>query len=283
MMTMMPSVIGINHNCVISRRTTSIGKRALSAAAAAAGGNQRRAGGLRRTANAGPPQGREGTPAATGAVWNGPTTTAPYAMLIHTPCFPSRTKTSRLASIAPGQSYPCARLYSQSSFVANPLMPQHQQQQQQRLELERQEEVIRFPSSSLPSLPRQETETTTTQPVLLNSKEHAVGYLSKILNARVYDAAIETELQEAKNLSTVSVYVLVFVCVRVCLCPSIHHPSQCCPSVCPSVVEKPKRPTSLAPQKQSVTSLWSVCATFTNTLQTNILFLQCFTFGRSFV
>jgi hypothetical protein len=41
------------------------------------------------------------------------------------------------------------------------------------------------------------------KPVLLNSKEHAVGYLSKILNARVYEAAIETELQEAKNLSAV--------------------------------------------------------------------------------
>lgn len=40
-------------------------------------------------------------------------------------------------------------------------------------------------------------------PVLLNSHEHAVGYLSKILNARVYEAAIETELQEAKNLSSV--------------------------------------------------------------------------------
>eukprot|EP00591_Stephanopyxis_turris_P013988 CAMPEP_0195532766 /NCGR_PEP_ID=MMETSP0794_2-20130614/39070_1 /TAXON_ID=515487 /ORGANISM="Stephanopyxis turris, Strain CCMP 815" /LENGTH=586 /DNA_ID=CAMNT_0040665109 /DNA_START=155 /DNA_END=1915 /DNA_ORIENTATION=+ len=40
------------------------------------------------------------------------------------------------------------------------------------------------------------------KPVLLNAKEHAVGYLSKILNARVYEAAIETELQEAKNLST---------------------------------------------------------------------------------
>jgi hypothetical protein len=40
-------------------------------------------------------------------------------------------------------------------------------------------------------------------PVLLNAKEHAVGYLSRILNARVYEAAIETELQEAKNLSTV--------------------------------------------------------------------------------
>jgi hypothetical protein len=41
-------------------------------------------------------------------------------------------------------------------------------------------------------------------PVLLNAKEHAVGYLSRILNARVYEAAIETDLQEAKNLSTVS-------------------------------------------------------------------------------
>jgi hypothetical protein len=41
------------------------------------------------------------------------------------------------------------------------------------------------------------------KPVLLNAKEHAVGYLSKILNARVYEAAIETELQEAKNLSNV--------------------------------------------------------------------------------
>ena len=40
-----------------------------------------------------------------------------------------------------------------------------------------------------------------TKPVLLNAKEHVVGYLSRILNARVYDAAIETELQHAKNLS----------------------------------------------------------------------------------
>ena len=55
------------------------------------------------------------------------------------------------------------------------------------------EEVVSFPSSE------QEEET----PVLLNSKEHAVGYLSKILNARVYDACKETELQEAKSLSMV--------------------------------------------------------------------------------
>jgi hypothetical protein len=40
-------------------------------------------------------------------------------------------------------------------------------------------------------------------PVLLNSKEHVVGYLSRILNARVYDACRETELQDAKNLSSV--------------------------------------------------------------------------------
>jgi len=57
------------------------------------------------------------------------------------------------------------------------------------------EDVVTFPSSTEP-----DRET----PVLLNSKEHAVGYLNKILNARVYDAAIETQLQEAKSLSMVS-------------------------------------------------------------------------------
>lgn len=57
------------------------------------------------------------------------------------------------------------------------------------------EEVVTFPSSNA------EGEEV---PILLNSKEHAVGYLSKILNARVYEAAIETKLQEAKNLSSVS-------------------------------------------------------------------------------
>lgn len=41
------------------------------------------------------------------------------------------------------------------------------------------------------------------KPVLLNAQEHAVGYLSKILNARVYDAARESDLQHAKNLSAV--------------------------------------------------------------------------------
>lgn len=61
------------------------------------------------------------------------------------------------------------------------------------------QEMIRFPSSES----GKSTVMESTTPVLLNSKEHAVGYLSKILNARVYDAAIETELQEAKNLSTV--------------------------------------------------------------------------------
>ncbi len=58
-------------------------------------------------------------------------------------------------------------------------------------------EFIDFPVSAKDSNERVK------QPILLNSKEHAVGYLSKILNARVYDAAIETELQEAKNLSSV--------------------------------------------------------------------------------
>jgi len=54
-----------------------------------------------------------------------------------------------------------------------------------------QEEVIEFPTAD-----------GGTEPVLLNSKEHAVGYLSRILNAKVYEAAVETDLQHAKNLST---------------------------------------------------------------------------------
>lgn len=54
-------------------------------------------------------------------------------------------------------------------------------------------ELINFPSSSSESHE---------SPVLLNAKEHAIGYLSKILNARVYEAAIETKLQYAHNLSS---------------------------------------------------------------------------------
>lgn len=54
------------------------------------------------------------------------------------------------------------------------------------------DEVIGFPSD----------EKGVEVPVLLNSKQHAVGYLSKVLNARVYEASIETELQHAKNLSS---------------------------------------------------------------------------------
>jgi len=54
------------------------------------------------------------------------------------------------------------------------------------------EDVMTFPSSELGNEDK---------PVLLNSKEHAVGYLNRILNARVYDAAIETQLQDAKTLS----------------------------------------------------------------------------------
>ena len=56
------------------------------------------------------------------------------------------------------------------------------------------EELIHFPSD----------DRDVPTPVLLNAKEHAIGYLSKILNARVYEAAIETDLQHAKNLSAVS-------------------------------------------------------------------------------
>lgn len=58
-------------------------------------------------------------------------------------------------------------------------------------------EVLNFPASSATLDPD------STQPVLLNAKEHVVGYLSRILNARVYDVCIETELQHAKNLSAV--------------------------------------------------------------------------------
>ena len=55
-------------------------------------------------------------------------------------------------------------------------------------------------TSEMVSFPAVDNES---KPVLLNSKEHAVGYLSRILNARVYEAAVETELQSAKNLSSV--------------------------------------------------------------------------------
>jgi len=58
-------------------------------------------------------------------------------------------------------------------------------------------EVLSFPATSNPS-PDNSLEY---QPVSSNSKEHVVGYLNKILNARVYEAAIETELQHAENLS----------------------------------------------------------------------------------
>lgn len=64
----------------------------------------------------------------------------------------------------------------------------------------RTQEVIRFPVKPEDTIVKEETT-----PVLLNAKEHVVGYLSKILNARCYDACVETDLQEAKNLSAVRV------------------------------------------------------------------------------
>lgn len=64
-------------------------------------------------------------------------------------------------------------------------------------------EVINFPAVDRNS----PTYNTDIKPVLLNSKEHAVGYLSRILNARVYEAAIETDLQHAKNLSAVRCFL----------------------------------------------------------------------------
>jgi len=71
----------------------------------------------------------------------------------------------------------------------------------------RTQEVICFPKKApdVTHPPFSSLHDATTTPVLLNAREHAVGYLSKILNARVYDAAVETELQEAKNLSAVRI------------------------------------------------------------------------------
>lgn len=60
-------------------------------------------------------------------------------------------------------------------------------------------DMMNFPSSSTKQGPGESNE----EPVLLNSKEHAVGYLNRILNANVYDAAVETQLQHAKSLSKV--------------------------------------------------------------------------------
>ena len=65
-------------------------------------------------------------------------------------------------------------------------------------------DVLSFPFGS-------KDEGSELKPVILNAKEHAVGYLSRILNARVYEAAIETELQEATNLSTVSNFLLIML------------------------------------------------------------------------
>jgi len=65
--------------------------------------------------------------------------------------------------------------------------------------------TITEPSSEVTSLPAavipSPDKNSGYKPVSLNSKEPVVGYLNRILNARVYEAAIETELQHAKNLS----------------------------------------------------------------------------------
>lgn len=78
-------------------------------------------------------------------------------------------------------------------------------------------EVVKFPSVDRDD----PTYNVDDKPVLLNSKEHAVGYLSRILNARVYEAAIETELQHAKNLSAVRVWSCV-ACEGFCVSLMMH-------------------------------------------------------------
>ena len=62
-------------------------------------------------------------------------------------------------------------------------------------------EVVSYPATDTSS---SEDNAEYEKPILLNSKEHVVGYLNRILNARVYEAAVETDLQYAENLSTVS-------------------------------------------------------------------------------
>jgi len=62
--------------------------------------------------------------------------------------------------------------------------------------------VVNFPATSVDTNADDDMKQATTKPILLNSKEHAIGYLSKILNAKVYEAAVETDLQHAKNLSS---------------------------------------------------------------------------------
>ena len=49
-------------------------------------------------------------------------------------------------------------------------------------------------------------------PRVLFTEEHE-EYITKVLNARVYDAAIETELQHAKNLSAVSYPIFTCFCI----------------------------------------------------------------------
>jgi len=68
------------------------------------------------------------------------------------------------------------------------------------------QEYTSFPTSSPPSDTNNTstaapTDTENTKTILLNSNQHAVGYLGRILNASVYDAAIETQLQHASSLS----------------------------------------------------------------------------------
>lgn len=73
-------------------------------------------------------------------------------------------------------------------------------------------EVISFPGGGRAEGDSEnEMPSETTIPVLLNAKEHVVGYLSRILNARVYDAAIETDLQHARNLSAVRISALFWL------------------------------------------------------------------------
>ncbi len=112
------------------------------------------------------------------------------------------TPTRRYKSIQP--SFNTTNSHSPSSSTSRTAVEEQQQEEEIS-------EIVNYPSSSS-SLShstnvnqKRQQQLVEEQPVLLNSKQHVVGYLNRILNARVYEAAIETQLQHAKSLSTVRI------------------------------------------------------------------------------
>jgi hypothetical protein len=110
-------------------------------------------------------------------------------------CFPNRTVARALAGRASSTTFPNYRFKSTSAQETDD-ESSHSYAIDENSDIRT--EIVLFPARS-----SQTPNATDSKPILLNAKEHAVGYLGKVLNARVYEAAIETELQEATNLSSV--------------------------------------------------------------------------------